>query len=329
MSCSISAFHGDSHKPAPLTWLAPTFNSVWDNLIALRQFNIDQGIPLDANRSHEQRHQCARCPARSQLRHQREDARRLRTAQLQFPHRSDHRRRPAWPSPGRNQRQDRGHADGAAASPAAHSTPITVSNKYTTWLPNLNLNIHFSPQWQLRLAATKTITRPLFEQLNPALNLGIVPNCDPTRPDCFITGSGGNPFLKPLKSNNYDASLEYYFSASGFASVAAFQRDMKGFIVNRTFRYPNPDPASGIPIEITGPVNTDKGRIKGFEAQVSTFFDADWVPNWAHALRCPSQRHLISTQKPTLRSPATRPGCVSPTCPNGPTIWSRCMRRTA
>ena len=36
-----SAFRGDDHKPAPLTWLAPTFSSVWNNLTELRQFNID------------------------------------------------------------------------------------------------------------------------------------------------------------------------------------------------------------------------------------------------------------------------------------------------
>ena len=37
----------------------------------------------------------------------------------------------------------------------------------------------------------------------------------------------------PLNSNNYDASLEYYFSRTGFASVAVFRRDMRGFIANR------------------------------------------------------------------------------------------------
>ena len=49
--------------------------------------------------------------------------------------------------------------------------PISVANKYTDWLPNANMNIRFSPQWQLRLAVTKTRTRPLFEQLNPSLEL--------------------------------------------------------------------------------------------------------------------------------------------------------------
>ena len=53
---------------------------------------------------------------------------------------------------------------------------------------------------------------------------------------------------------------------------------MKGFIVNSNFILPDPDPTTGLPVEITGPVNTDKGRIQGFEAQISTFFDWDFVP---------------------------------------------------
>jgi iron complex outermembrane receptor protein len=35
------AFHGDDHPPSPTSWLAPTFDSVWNNLTELRQFNIN------------------------------------------------------------------------------------------------------------------------------------------------------------------------------------------------------------------------------------------------------------------------------------------------
>ena len=53
-----SAFRGDNNRPAPLTWLAPTFDSVWDNLTAFRQFNIGlsgngsvDGPPIDPART--------------------------------------------------------------------------------------------------------------------------------------------------------------------------------------------------------------------------------------------------------------------------------------
>ena len=58
---------------------------------------------------------------------------------------------------------------------------------------------------------------------------------------------------------------------------------MKGFIVNRSFTYPEPDAGTGLPIQIGGPVNSNKGRIQGVEAQVTTFFDWDFLPEWARS----------------------------------------------
>jgi iron complex outermembrane receptor protein len=159
-------------------------------------------------------------------------------------------------------------------------TPVSVGNKYTDWLPNASLRWHITPQVQLRLSATQTRTRPTFAQLNPSSSLGspigtCTPGGDPFA--CARTGGGGNPFLNPFTSNNYDASLEYYFSPTGFASAAIFRRDLKGFIQNREVRYI--DPVIG-PVIVNGPVNTGKGRIDGAEVQVSTFFDWDWVPSF-------------------------------------------------
>jgi TonB-dependent receptor len=171
--------------------------------------------------------------------------------------------------------------DGAGPLPAPPSifTPVSVSNGYTDWLPNASIRVHFTPQFQLRLSATQTRTRPTFAQLNPSATLGSPPaNCngagDPFA--CARVGGGGNPFLKPFTSNNYDASLEYYFSRTGFISAAVFRRDLEGFIQNQEVRYV--DPTLG-PVIINGPVNTGKGRIDGVEVQFTTFFD--FLPQWA------------------------------------------------
>ena len=273
-----SAFRGDNLRPTPTSWLAPTFRSVWDNIEALRQFNIDQGIPLDPNPNRSQNND-TNAPAPVPARNFNIDEKTLAGyAQLKFDFGGS---MPIEGLLGVRVVRTEDEVSGFRSQPPAAPEPINVSNEYTNWLPNLNVNVHFTDQLKLRLAATKTITRPLFEQLNPALVLGQPPCFDPTIPTCIISGSGGNPFLDPLRSNNYDASLEYYFSRTGFASFAVFRRDMKGFIVNRTFTYPEPDAETGLPIEITGPVNTNQGRIDGFEAQVSTFFDWEFVPEWA------------------------------------------------
>ena len=275
-----SAFRGDDLRPTPATWLAPTFNSVWANLEALRQFNVDQGVGLDPNRNRSQNND-ANPPEPVPTRNFSINEKTLAGyGQLKFDFNG------SVPIDGLlGVRVVRTEDDirGFRAQPNLPAEPVAVTKKYTNWLPNLNVNIHFSPEIKLRLAATKTMTRPLFEQLNPGLVLGTTPTCAPSVPDCLISGEGGNPFLDPLRSTNYDASLEYYFSRSGFASIAAFRRDMRGFIVNRTLTYPDPDEASGLPIQITGPVNTNEGRIQGMEAQVTTFFDWDWMPVWARS----------------------------------------------
>ena len=122
----------------------------------------------------------------------------------------------------------------------------------------------------------------MFEQLNPATSLGpppgvIVPN--PTDPYVNARrGSSGNPFLEPLRSNNYDAGLEYYFSPTGFASATIFRRDLKGFIQTVDFRFISPTLG---PLIISAPVNSGTGRIDGAEFQVQTFFDFDFVPDFA------------------------------------------------
>ena len=156
--------------------------------------------------------------------------------------------------------------------------PVNDSNSETYWLPNINATLHFTRELQLRLAATKTRTRPQFLDLSPSISIGRPPTgCDPTITNCEIGASGGNPNLKDLKSNNYDASLEYYFSPTGFASVAAFDHELEGFVTPSSFILGE---EGGFPIRVSAPINSGKGHVRGFEAQVNTFFDIFGGPEW-------------------------------------------------
>ncbi len=165
------------------------------------------------------------------------------------------------------------------------------------FLPNASVRWRIVPALQLRLSATQTITRPVFEQLNPATSLGpppgvIIPN--PTDPYVNARrGNSGNPFLQPLRSDNYDASLEYYFSPTGFASIAVFRRDLTGFIQNQDFRFI--DPTLG-PVIITAPVNSGRGRVDGLEAQIQTFFDFDFIPDFARGFGIQANYTLLDAK---------------------------------
>ncbi|KQS02226.1 hypothetical protein ASG11_15760 [Sphingomonas sp. Leaf357] len=166
----------------------------------------------------------------------------------------------------------------------------TGNSDYTDYLPNGSARVAFNDKLQLRLAYTKTRTRPNFIDLRPFLSLGSPPTfpagspcLDPTSADynsrnCARGGSQGNPGLKPLTSNNYDASLEYYFSRTGFFSAAVFRHDVQGFLasVNNVYR----DPTYGL-VAIDQVVNLGKTRLQGAEVQFTSFLDIDGLPDWA------------------------------------------------
>ena len=271
---SPPGFRGDDDRPFPSRWLAPTYDSIRGNLDELRIFaGFPAGSPdfnpreaVDANEKStalygQLNYQFGIVDGQIGLRYVTTRVE-LSGNQLFF-----------GPDP---------DGVGPLPEPPGVIRPVDVERKYTDWLPNISARVRFSPQWQLRLSATKTRTRPSFRDLSPSSTIDRPGTCFNTTPPpagCTLTGGGGNPFLQRLKSNNYDASLEYYFSPSGFASVAVFHRDLKGFIEPNNVDVT--EPVSGRPLRLFGPANSGDGRISGAEAQVQTFFDWEFVPEFA------------------------------------------------
>jgi TonB-dependent receptor len=142
--------------------------------------------------------------------------------------------------------------------------PLAVENSYTNVLPNISIRFKPTEKLHLRAAYTETRTRPFFGDLNPGLRI------DPPGGSPIRTARGGNPFLRPIRSDNYDISLEYYLSRTGFAALALFRRNVDGFIANSESIIDLPGLGQ---TRLLGPVNLNKGRLQGVEAQFRTFFD--------------------------------------------------------
>src|SRR3954451_11411499 len=159
--------------------------------------------------------------------------------------------------------------------------PVSANQKETFWLPNINARLQLTRELQFRLAATKTRTRPQFLDLSPSISIGRPPDqtCNPLLVNCETSASAGNPNLRDLKSTNYDASLEYYFSPTGFAAVAAFDHELEGFVTPSSFILTENGPG-GFPIRVNAPINSGNGHARGFEAQMNTFFDFMGGPEW-------------------------------------------------
>lgn len=157
---------------------------------------------------------------------------------------------------------------------------IDQGSKSTDYLPNASIRFRPDPKLQFRLSFAQTRTRPNFSDLVPSIVLNAPPAGGIGTDSNPRTGRGGNPFLTAFTSDNYDATAEYYFSATGFASIAVFRRNLDGFILDDVFRFT--DPALGV-VQITGRTNAGNGRITGAEAQFNSFFDFDFLPEWARS----------------------------------------------
>ena len=169
---------------------------------------------------------------------------------------------------------------------AGQSTPVTAENSYTDVLPSANLKWELADNLMLRFAASKAIARPNFsdmqayQQLGAGTKPGIEPPIDGSSlpvSSLDLTGSSyDNPYLKPMKANQFDLSLEWYFSPDrgGMAWVNLFHKDVKDYFRRQTelVAYPGVD-GNSYNYLITRPVNVGTARIQGAEIGWNQFFD--------------------------------------------------------
>ncbi|WNO52424.1 TonB-dependent receptor [Stakelama saccharophila] len=141
--------------------------------------------------------------------------------------------------------------------------PIRADTTDTDFLPNVTAKLDFGNGLQARMIYSKSLRRPEFTALNPALNLTISAN-----PFIQNSGGAGNPDLKPQKSNSYDATLGYYFN-NGYIAVAGYYRD----ISNRVISGSQLETIDGVDYNITRPRNIGKADLKGVEVNGQYFFD--------------------------------------------------------
>ncbi len=96
----------------------------------------------------------------------------------------------------------------------------SIDNNTTIPLPSLNLKFDLRPDLVARLGLSRTMTRPDFGALG-----GTVILTDETH-----TGNGGNAALKPVKSNNLDLSLQWYYAPRALLSAGVFYMDLKDYV---------------------------------------------------------------------------------------------------
>jgi len=137
--------------------------------------------------------------------------------------------------------------------------PLALRNTYTDLLPSLNLRQQIAPGVYLRGAASKTLTRPDFNQISPSLTLNVVQRI----------GSAGNPDLLPVRADNFDIALERYSSKTNAIHATAFFKKVDGFVLTTSA----PETYDGITYQVNRPRNANSADIKGLELGYQHLFD--------------------------------------------------------
>jgi iron complex outermembrane receptor protein len=131
-----------------------------------------------------------------------------------------------------------------------------ISNDYNDVLPSANLKIDVAKDMVVRFAAARTLARPDFSALGGSI----------TADDTTHTGNGGNPNLKPIRSDNLDAALEWYYAPRSLASVGVFYLNLKNYVAFGTYQTGLLNIRTGTfdTYTISAPTNSS-GKVKGVE----------------------------------------------------------------
>jgi iron complex outermembrane receptor protein len=155
-------------------------------------------------------------------------------------------------------------------------TPTLTDHVFTDFLPSANFKFDLTKDLVGRVAIARTMARADYSSLAGAVSLD----------DTLHTGSGGNPDLKPVRSTNYDATLEWYFAPRALASVGVFYMDMSSYVDFGTAPLVFFDNTHHVfaTYQITSPVNipaTNKGVELGW--QQSLWGPIGAVANYTYA----------------------------------------------
>jgi len=166
--------------------------------------------------------------------------------------------------------------------------PINVSATHVDALPSLNLKFDLLGNNKLlgRLALSKGIYRPDFKQMQESISLS--QNYDRNTNEVTYSGSNtGNVKLKPLSVNNFDLALEWYPKDGQSVTFAAFYKNVKDIIYDGNYtRDFTSQGGNAQTFVISGPRNSARGKVAGFEVTADTYLDhfaalKDVLPDWA------------------------------------------------
>jgi TonB-dependent receptor len=142
--------------------------------------------------------------------------------------------------------------------------PANSKSSYSYLLPSIDAKLELTENLVLRFDASRTLTRPGLNLLNPVLNVGNGQRVG------ALSASGGNPNLRPYLADNFDFAAEWYYRRNSYLAVDFFIKNVSNFIVGGVTRQPINgliDPTTGAlaNFAVTQQVNGPDATVRGVE----------------------------------------------------------------
>ncbi len=142
---------------------------------------------------------------------------------------------------------------------------VPVDNTYINVLPSANFKFDITKDLDVKFGVANTMARPDYSAIGGAVQLT----------DLTQTGSGGNGNLQPIRSTNWDATVEWQFAPKSLATASLFYMDFQSYVDFGTSTQMWPDQLlhnQVMPYSITSPFNTTATN-EGFELSYQQSFN--------------------------------------------------------
>lgn len=110
--------------------------------------------------------------------------------------------------------------DAITTSRVATYVPRLVTTRHIDTLPSLNVRWELDKDLIGRAAVSRSLGRPNYNELAGSVTLN----------DTLLTGSSGNPKLRPILSDNIDLSLAWYFAPRAYVSGGLFAQSISNYV---------------------------------------------------------------------------------------------------
>jgi TonB-dependent receptor len=156
--------------------------------------------------------------------------------------------------------------EGMESRNGAAPAPVSGGTSYTEVLPSLNLifNMDDRQERQVRFSVARAMSRAPLDEMRGSRNLTVDNN--PAMP---LTGSAGNPELKPMMANQVDLAYQWYFGKGSLLSAGAFYKQISRYIGITS----DTTTIGGRQAVITRSANGEGGNVRGIELVYQQAFD--------------------------------------------------------